>query len=299
MASNTTDQSNTAERSLDTNDSSNATSNETIEDGQDENFVNPEKRLERIQWWWDKTLYVLLPLLIAAIGTIGAGLVFGAIDGWPVFQKVTELFIILPSLMGLKGNLDMNLASRFCKQVNVDNLKDYKFMLFLILGNICYVQIQAIIASFAVAIFALTVNAAINQRFSVNNSVILIATSMFTATTTCFILDIVLIAAIILTKRFSLDPDKLLTPIANCIGDLVCLALLAAMATALYETLDGRTWISYIVILIYILILPFWVYVVIRNKFMGHVLMEGLRPIVLGVKHMWTLRYWTDKGAFS
>lgn len=38
---------------------------------------------------------------------------------WEVFQKVTEVFILVPALLGLKGNLEMTLASRLSTAVSV------------------------------------------------------------------------------------------------------------------------------------------------------------------------------------
>lgn len=36
---------------------------------------------------------------------------------WPVFLRVEELFILVPILLNLKGNLEMNLAARFSTSV--------------------------------------------------------------------------------------------------------------------------------------------------------------------------------------
>ena len=36
---------------------------------------------------------------------------------WPVFTRVTELFVLVPVLLNLKGNLEMNLASRLSTSV--------------------------------------------------------------------------------------------------------------------------------------------------------------------------------------
>jgi solute carrier family 41 len=55
---------------------------------------------------------VLLPFLVAGVGMVAAGLVLDEVQHWSVFQKVTEIFILVPALLGLKGNLEMTLASR-------------------------------------------------------------------------------------------------------------------------------------------------------------------------------------------
>ena len=38
---------------------------------------------------------------------------------WPVYVSINELFILIPALLGLKGNLEMTLASRLSTAVSV------------------------------------------------------------------------------------------------------------------------------------------------------------------------------------
>ena len=38
-----------------------------------------------------------------------------------VFKEITEIYILVPALLGLKGNLEMTLASRLSTQVNPSN----------------------------------------------------------------------------------------------------------------------------------------------------------------------------------
>lgn len=52
--------------------------------------------------YWQHTLCILL-------------LVF--VQHWGVFRSISELFILIPALLGLKGNLEMTLASRLSTQV--------------------------------------------------------------------------------------------------------------------------------------------------------------------------------------
>jgi solute carrier family 41 len=50
--------------------------------------------------------------LIAGLGMVGAGIVLDTVQHWTVFKEINELFILVPALLGLKGNLEMTLASR-------------------------------------------------------------------------------------------------------------------------------------------------------------------------------------------
>ncbi|MEE6502123.1 hypothetical protein FKM82_004418 [Ascaphus truei] len=65
------------------------------------------------------TLQVLLPYLLAGLGMVMAGMVLDVVQHWDVFKTITEVFILVPALVGLKGNLEMTLASRLSTAVRV------------------------------------------------------------------------------------------------------------------------------------------------------------------------------------
>ena len=62
-------------------------------------------------------MQILFPFLVAGLGMVGAGLVLDVVQHWEVFEVVNEIFILVPALLGLKGNLEMTLASRLSTQV--------------------------------------------------------------------------------------------------------------------------------------------------------------------------------------
>lgn len=39
-------------------------------------------------------------------------------QSWDVFQEITEIFILVPAVLGMKGNLEMTLASRLSTAVS-------------------------------------------------------------------------------------------------------------------------------------------------------------------------------------
>lgn len=107
---------------------------------------------------------------------------------WKVFNNIRELFILVPALLGLKGNLDMCLASRLSTQANLGHMTSNKEVLHMIIGNISLVQVQATVAAFIVAVFAITIGAIMNNTFVLEHALLLVAASMFTATSSCFVL---------------------------------------------------------------------------------------------------------------
>ena len=62
--------------------------------------------------WSEVLIQVFPPYLCAGLGMVAAGLVLDTVQYWPVFLAMPELFILVPALIGLKGNLEMTLASR-------------------------------------------------------------------------------------------------------------------------------------------------------------------------------------------
>lgn len=82
----------------------------------------------------------------------------------------------------------MCLASRLSTQANLGHMKSKAEVLQMIIGNIALVQVQAIVAAFLVSLFAIGVGAALNQTFEFDHAVLLTASAMFTATSSCFVL---------------------------------------------------------------------------------------------------------------
>lgn len=109
---------------------------------------------------------------------------------WKVFQSISELFILVPALLGLKGNLDMCLASRLSTQANLGRMTSRADVIHMIIGNIALVQVQATVASFIVALFAISVGSAldVDKKLDWSHATLLIGSSMFTATSSCFVL---------------------------------------------------------------------------------------------------------------
>jgi solute carrier family 41 len=90
--------------------------------------------------------------------------------------------------MGLKGNLDMCLASRLCTQANLGKMVSAREIVHMVIGNISLVQVQATVAAFLVAWFAIGLGAIVNDGLIFNNVMLLLASSIFTATVSCFVL---------------------------------------------------------------------------------------------------------------
>ncbi|XP_074099064.1 solute carrier family 41 member 1 [Cotesia typhae] len=231
--------------------------------------------------WQHTALQVSVPFFIAGIGTIGAGLVLDKVQTWDVFKQITQLLILVPSLLGLKGNLDMCLASRLCTQANLGNMHDFREIAKMIIGNLALVQIQSIVASIIVAIFATSAHAAMTGgEFSWDHALLVTASSVCTATSSCFFLDLVMIIVIMTTHRWRMNPDNLATPLAASFGDVVSITVLSHIASSLFERLETQIWVLYLIIAGYLLILPIWIWIVLKNKYTKKVLTSGWTPVL-------------------
>ena len=62
--------------------------------------------------WYFTLLQISIPFLLAGLGMVATGLVLDIVQHWDVFVEIAEIFILVPALLGLKGNLEMTLASR-------------------------------------------------------------------------------------------------------------------------------------------------------------------------------------------
>nr|CAD7591128.1 unnamed protein product [Timema genevievae] len=95
-------------------------------------------------------------------------------------------------------------------------------------------KIQASVAAIIVAIFAMTVHYLIDGEEDARNALLLMASGIATATSSCFVLDFVLIAVIIVSHRYKMNPDNVATPMAASIGDVVCISLFSQIASQFY-----------------------------------------------------------------
>lgn len=64
------------------------------------------------------------------------------VQHWPLYVNIKAIFTLIPALLGLKGNLEMTLASRFSTQVNLGKIKDKPTILSAVLGNFALTQVN-------------------------------------------------------------------------------------------------------------------------------------------------------------
>ncbi|PWN42496.1 hypothetical protein IE81DRAFT_323464 [Ceraceosorus guamensis] len=103
---------------------------------------------------WEIAREALPTLVLSVFSLMFAGELLVHIARWPVFVKVDKLFILVPILLNLKGNLEMNLSLRMSTSANIGELDVRRTRQTLILGNMSLLQVQALIVSSFAGILA-------------------------------------------------------------------------------------------------------------------------------------------------
>ncbi|XP_060062971.1 solute carrier family 41 member 1-like [Ylistrum balloti] len=236
----------------------------------------------REETWFEIGLQVFFPYIVAGFGTVGAGMVLDVVQHWEVFVNVSEVFILVPSLLGLKGNLEMTLASRLSTQANLGILDSKKEMWSLIFGNMALVQAQAIVVGFLASMVAMIMGWIPQGKFDLYHGLLLCASSMFTAAVASFVLGAVMVGVVVVSRKVKINPDNVATPIAASLGDLVTLSLLSGVSVVLYNSIlvGKHLWLAPTIIGLLVALIPLWLYISIKNKYTNDVVYSGWTPVL-------------------
>ncbi|EJU05840.1 MgtE-domain-containing protein [Dacryopinax primogenitus] len=181
-------------------------------------------------------------LLFTTIGMVFAGELLEQIAGWKAFRTVDELLILVPILINLKGNIEMNLSARLSTSANIGALDTAKARRALVVGNLWLLQVQALAVSAVAAAVSFALGAVGKSKRKVNKMLSRSGFLEFTTVLSCalsaaslsaVILGSFMCALVLLCRRWQLDPDNITSPLAACLGDLLTLSLLALLASVL------------------------------------------------------------------
>ncbi|XP_073324234.1 solute carrier family 41 member 1 [Pagrus major] len=228
-------------------------------------------------------LQVVFPFLLAGFGTVAAGMVLDIVQHWTVFTEVSEVFILVPALLGLKGNLEMTLASRLSTAANIGHMDTAKDMWKMIMGNLALIQVQATVVGFLASIAAVIFGWIPEGHFRLGHAVLLCASSVATAFIASLLLGLVMIGVIIASRKVGINPDNVATPIAASLGDLITLSLLAGISTGLYKELEFNDYANPLVCAVFVAMCPLWVLIARRIPSTRELLYSGWEPVIIAM----------------
>lgn len=226
---------------------------------------------------------VFVPFLLAGLGMVAAGVLLNQVKYWRVFLEVPELMVMVPPLLGLKGNLEMTLACRMSTQANLGRMETRSAQLSIAGGNLALIQCQATVAGLVAALLAIAKSFVSNGSMVPANVLTLAAGAVLTAALASIVLASVMVLVVVVCRRFRLNPDNVATPVAASLGDITTLALLAGLATLLHVVLGSYQWVPGVALALVIALAPLWALLAYRNPYTREVLFQGWVPILLAV----------------
>ncbi|XP_068168876.1 solute carrier family 41 member 2 [Antennarius striatus] len=225
-------------------------------------------------------LQILIPFLLAGFGTVSAGILLDVVQSWDVFQEITEIFVLVPVILGMKGNLEMTLASRLSTAVNGRKTESAREMWMLIIGNLALKQLQATVLGLLAALMAAMFWWMAEGKMPFNHVVVLCSTSVSTAFMASLLQGVIMVGVITGTKRLGINPDNIATPLASSFGDLITLAFLAGFSQWFFSIIDLYSYVLYLVDLLFLCLIPLWIILTSKHPASLILLRTGWEPII-------------------
>ncbi|KAI0713635.1 hypothetical protein C8Q76DRAFT_732037 [Earliella scabrosa] len=254
-------------------------------------------------------------LLLTIVGILFTGEILEKVSHWKAMTRIDELIMIIPVILNLKGNLEMNLSARLGTSANMGDLDIPAKRRSIVLGNLTFLQVQATVVSFFAACVAFLMSkvlpgeASTNGEGSLNGAegelvmrfiargvhkpkpqrpippppsgaaefIMVASSAMCAACLSSILLGSFMCGLVILCRRFGLDPDNIAPPVAACLGDLVTLSLLGVISELHLYVLD--TPVPIIIVVVLALASIGWAYITNRNENVRHLLTQGWWPL--------------------
>ncbi|KAG2040276.1 hypothetical protein BDR03DRAFT_1008244 [Suillus americanus] len=244
-------------------------------------------------------------LLMTTISLLFTGELLDRVSRWRAMRTIDELIMIVPVVLNLKGNLEMNLSARLGTAANMGELDDRGAQRKIVGGNLALLQVQATVVAFVAACVAMLLGLFVPQYsgpvdpFPQNSTLSLtarvprpslppgdnqqsgsvrftmVASSAMTSTClSSIILGVFMSFLVIVCRRYG---HNIAPPIASGLGDLLALSLLGAISSILINVVN--TPIPLVCCILTILSATICVLLVRRNKSVKDLLYQGWIPL--------------------
>jgi solute carrier family 41 len=248
-------------------------------------------------------------LLMTTISLLFTGELFDRVSRWRAMRTIDELIMIVPVVLNLKGNLEMNLSARMGTAANMGELDDRSAQRRIVGGNLALLQVQATVVAFVAACVAMLLGFFVSELhsdsvdpFPQNSTLSLTAkvpklplpsgddsrsglirftmVASSAMTSTCLsgiILGVFMSFLVIVCRRYGRDPDNIAPPIASGLGDLLTLSLLGVISSIFINVI--HTPIPLVCGILTIFSATICVLLVRRNKSVKDLLYQGWIPL--------------------
>ncbi|WVQ75925.1 hypothetical protein IAR50_005560 [Cryptococcus sp. DSM 104548] len=249
-------------------------------------------------------------LLLSLVGLVFTGELLEHLARWEVFRRVDELFILVPMIGNLKGNLEMCLSARLGTSANIGELDHRHTRKTMLIANMTLLGLQSLLISCVAAIISFALGLVTVHRLgdtpegvSYNSTmsdpglesadqewhegytkpgwkqlVMVLATGMGSAGISSAVLGSFMGSLIVVSRWAGTDPDNITPPLAACLGDLLTLFILALLGTALVHTMD--TILPLCLLIIMSVAAGWFTKRVMRNKWVKEVARGGWVPLI-------------------
>ncbi|EAU81850.1 solute carrier family 41 member 1 [Coprinopsis cinerea okayama7 len=256
-------------------------------------------------------------LLLTTISLLFSGKLLDQVSRWRAMREVDQLIMIIPAILNLQGNLEMNLSARLSTAANIGELDDGATRKAMILGNLTLLQVQAISVSFIASCLSIILGQFLPQpegtipspstpsnstiRHIIDSleprkpvphlpsdasprstglaTLIMVSTSAMTsAFLSGLILGSFMCALILFCRRYNLNPDNIAPAVASCLGDLVTLCMIGLVSTLLIPFL--HTPLPFIVGITVVIIAVGSLVYTLRNPHVRPLITQGWSPLL-------------------
>lgn len=210
-----------------------------------------------------RILQIIVPFFIAGLGTCFAGIFLDHVQHWDVFEKYDELFLLLPAILGLKGNLQMTLASRLSTHSHLGHIQTQADLLGLTCANLSINQCLSVVISLSASTLVTLIHliSSVDSSFDPQRLLIISAAALLTSSITSFCLDVLMVLLVQVASYYDINPDNVAIPIAASLGDMTALLFCSHLASLFYRSRESSAfyWLAAAVIIGYILLVPVWI----------------------------------------
>ncbi|KAJ2744796.1 hypothetical protein GGI20_002689 [Coemansia sp. BCRC 34301] len=232
------------------------------------------------------TIEVLPALLVSVAGSVFAGYILGRIQNRPAFDKVPALFIMVPVLLNLKSNIELNMSTRLSTQANLGVFERKADGISTMRSNMELLLLQSTVVGACVGLIASVLSLIPSGDDGVNlslaeflaQSAFLLAAGMGCAVIGSAVIGVLISATVAASHAVGVDPDNIGTPIASSFGDMSTLFILSLVSGVLITQISTFWPLAIVVgsLALGLLLL----HIVRRNELMAHHIREGWLPLV-------------------